>query len=326
LNPHAPPPLLVLVGPSAVGKPAYSYEIARRFRVEIISGDSVQVYRGMDIGSAKAPPPERERFPHHLIDILDPDEPYTAADFQKAAAELIRAIAARGRLPAIVGGTALYIESVVYDYRFPGAGADPQIRARWEAAADELGLAALHRMLAERDPAAAARIHPNDRKRIVRALEICEATGGTTADFRQKREKKSPYRLCMIGLTMDRRKLYERIDRRVDEMIGQGLVEEVRALLAKGYDRGLPAMQAIGYKEIAAYLCGETTLERAVELLKRNTRRFAKRQLSWFRTMPQIQWVDVTDESKFSTHCERINDIIATAFPSPDFPFHTPIS
>lgn len=316
----------MLVGPTAVGKTAFSLAIARRFRIDIISGDSVQVYRGMDIGSAKATPAERADIPHELIDILDPDEPFTAADFQRRAAGLIERSAARGRLPAIVGGTGLYIESVVYDYRFPGAGADERVRSRWEEEADKLGLAALHELLAERDPAAAARIHPNDRKRIVRALEICDATGETMSEQVQKREKKSPYRLCMIGLTMERERLYERIERRVDAMIEQGLVDEVRSLLAKGYDRSLPSMQAIGYKEIAAYLHGEVTLERAVELLKRNTRRFAKRQLSWFRTMPQIHWIDVTETGKFSTHCERINDIIATTFPSSEFPFNMPMA
>ncbi len=317
-------PLLVLVGPTAVGKTAFSLHIAGRFPVEIISGDSVQVYQGMDIGSAKATREERQAVPHHMIDILRPDEPFTVADFQSRGAALIEDIAARGRLPFIVGGTGLYIESIVYGYRFSEAIADEQARAKWNLVADAQGTEALHALLQTRDPASAARIHPNDRKRLVRALEVFDATGRPMSEQAQKREKTSPYELCMIGLAMDRERLYHRIEERVDAMLANGLEEEVRALLRSGCDRSLPSMQAIGYKEMASYLAGEISYDRAVYLLKRNTRHFAKRQLSWFRMMPQIHWIDVTEPSNFITQSAAINDIIATTFPTSDYPFHSP--
>ncbi|HZG78701.1 MAG TPA: tRNA (adenosine(37)-N6)-dimethylallyltransferase MiaA [Paenibacillus sp.] len=317
-------PLLVLVGPTAVGKTAFSLDLAKRYPIDIISGDSVQVYRGMDIGSAKATPEERAAAPHYMIDLLDPDEPFTVADFKERVQSQIEESASRGRLPAIVGGTGLYIESVVYDYRFSEAVADEEARARWNDVADAQGTEALHTLLRERDPVSAARIHPNDRKRLVRALEVFDATGRPMSEQTQKREKTSPYDLCMIGLTMEREKLYERIERRVDAMLEEGLEAEVRSLLDRGYARSLPSMQAIGYKEMAAYLEGEISYDHAVYLLKRNTRHFAKRQLSWFRMMPQIHWVDVTDTANFITQSDAISDIIATTFPSSDDPFHSP--
>lgn len=317
-------PLLVLVGPTAVGKTAHSLQIGDWCPIEIISGDSVQVYKGMDIGSAKATWDERHAVPHHLIDVLRPDEPFTVADFQSMASSLIRDIAARDRLPFIVGGTGLYIESVVYDYRFDDAVADDDARARWNAFAEEAGNEALHRELQSRDPVSAGRIHPNDRKRLVRALEVYDATGRPMSEQSQKREKTSPYELCMIGLTMEREYLYWRIDSRVDAMLADGLEGEVHELLRAGYDRSLPSMQAIGYKEMASYLSGEISYEQAVYLIKRNTRHFAKRQLSWFRAMPQISWVDVTETANFITHCDRINDIIATTFPKSDYPYILP--
>ncbi|WP_233531083.1 tRNA (adenosine(37)-N6)-dimethylallyltransferase MiaA [Paenibacillus alkalitolerans] len=309
--------LIAIVGPTAVGKTKYSLSVARTFPCEIISGDSAQVYRGMDIGTAKAAPEEREAVAHHMIDIVDSDEPYAVSDFQDRCRKLIPEINARGRFPMLVGGTGLYVESVLYDYRFADAAGDEEARRRWNAYADEHGTHALHAVLALRDPAAASRIHPNDRKRLVRALEIIDATGEPLAEQAAKREKTSPYDLCMIGLTMDREKLYQRIEQRVDAMIGEGLVEEVRSLLGQGYGRDLVSMQAIGYKEIAAYVEGECSLDEAVAILKRNTRRFAKRQLSWFRTMPQIHWIDVTDDAKFGTHSAAINDIIFATYQLP---------
>ncbi len=309
-------PLLVIVGPTAVGKTKYSLHIAEQVPSEIISGDSIQVYRGMDIGTAKATPEEQRRVPHHMIDILDPDEPFSVSEFQQRVQSLISNIAHRGRLPMIVGGTGLYIESVVYDYRFNEAPADEQARAKWESFAEVHGTDALHRVLAEKDPASAKRIHPNDVRRLVRAMEVWEATGMPMSEQRQKREKVSPYSLCMIGLTMDRDLLYERIEARIDTMLEEGLLDEVRRLKERGCGSELVSMQAIGYKEMFAYLEGSLTYEAAVSLLKKNTRHFAKRQLSWFRMMPQIQWVDVTDVGNFRTHCEAINDIMTTTFHS----------
>jgi tRNA dimethylallyltransferase len=308
-------PLIVLVGPTAVGKTAFSLEIAEHFPIEIISGDSVQVYRGMDIGSAKATPEERAQASHHMIDCMNPDEPFTVADFKVRVTALIDDIHARGRIPMIVGGTGLYIESVVYDYQFSEAVADEAARERWSAVADAVGTQAMHALLLERDPVSAERIHPNDRKRLIRALEVFDATGKPMSEQAQKRQKISPYALCMIGLTMDRALLYERIEQRIDVMLEEGLIEEVETLLRQGYARSLPSMQAIGYKEIAAYVEGEVSYEHTVYLLKRNTRHFAKRQLSWFRMMPQIHWLDVTNIGNFRTQSMAIDDIIATAFP-----------
>ena len=310
------PRLLVLVGPTAVGKTRYSIEIARRWNAEIISGDSMQVYRGMDIGTAKIGPEETGGIPHHLIDILDPEEPFAAGEFQRLARGLIEAIIARGRLPFIVGGTGLYIKSLLYGFNFPEAPADDRIRAELKAYAERHGAEALHARLREVDPESAARLHPNDVKRVIRALEIAIGTGVTmsakTTGFREQRE--SPYAFCLIGLTMEREVLYDRINKRVDAMIEAGLVDEVRRLLARGVPPEATAMQAIGYKEIVPHLTEGLPLEEAVERLKRDTRRYAKRQLSWFRRMHGIEWVDVTEEGNFFTHLEAIHAIITGKF------------
>lgn len=308
------PNLLVLVGPTAVGKTALSLDIARTFDCEIISGDSMQVYRGMDIGTAKATPEERARVRHHLIDIRDPDEPFSVSDWQREAREAIADIHARGKLPFVVGGTGLYIESLCYGYAFHEGGRDPAFRERMRAYVAAFGNEALHRKLAEVDPPAAERLHPNDVRRIIRALEVYEQTGRTQTEHHAAQTRESPYRLCLIGLAMERHKLYARIGERVDAMIRQGLVEEVKRLLACGFDDTMTAMQGLGYKEIAAHLRGELTLEEAADVLKRNTRRFAKRQLSWFRRMADIHWVDVTDSQKKAEHLRTINAIIAGKF------------
>jgi tRNA dimethylallyltransferase len=305
--------LLVLLGPTAVGKTALSLTIAEMFGCEIISGDSMQVYRGMDIGTAKATPEERARVPHHLIDILDPDEPFSVTDFQQRCREAAADIQARGKLPFLVGGTGLYIEAACYDFQFTEAPGDEAFRERMKALAATEGPETLHARLRNVDPESAGRLHPNDIRRVIRALEIYEQTGVRLSDHLRSQRKEPQYDLCMIGLTMDRERLYERINRRVDAMLSEGLVDEVRGLLARGYDRALPSMQGLGYKEIAAYLHGECTLDEAVELLKRGTRRFAKRQLSWFRHMPDIRWVNA-DPEKISTNLQTICTIIAGKF------------
>lgn len=312
------PPLLVLVGPTAVGKTELSLSLAEAFGCEIISGDSMQVYRGMDIGTAKLPLEERRGIPHHLIDVLDPSEPFSAADFQAMCAEKIQEIHARGKLPFIVGGTGLYVESVCYGYRFQEYGSDDAFRERMSAFAREHGAEALHARLAAVDAKMAAKLHPNDERRIIRALEIFELTGQPMSHLQEQErgdDKQSPYRLCLIGLTMDRAELYRRIDARVDLMLEQGLVEEVSRLLADGLARDAVAMQALGYKEIAAYLAGDLDYETAVTLLKRDTRHFAKRQLSWFRHMRELQWVDVGEQPKNSELFKEICAIIAGKFP-----------
>ncbi len=306
--------MLVLLGPTAVGKTRLSLELAEALGAEIISGDSMQVYRGMDIGTAKIAAAEMNGIPHHLIDIHDPREAYSVAEFQEQGARLIEEISERGKLPFIVGGTGLYIESLCYGFRFSEAVADEAFRKEQEAYAEAHGAEALHARLAAVDPASAERLHPNDRRRIIRALEIHHQTNIPLSDSLAVQKKESPYDLCLIGLTMDRQILYKRIEDRIDQMLAEGLVAEVQGLLEKGYGRSLVSMQGLGYKEIAAYLEGETTLAEAVVLLKRDTRRFAKRQLSWFRHMKEIQWVDVLESRNFSENFEKIRDIIAGKF------------
>lgn len=305
-------PLLVLIGPTAVGKTRMSLDIAKAWNAEIISGDSMQVYRGMDIGTAKIPLDEREGIPHHLIDICEPEVPYSAADFQANATQAIAQIAERGKLPFIVGGTGLYVESVCYQFKFAEIGSDEAFRQEQERYAAEHGAEALHARLAAIDPPAGERLHPNDLRRVIRALEVYHMTGQTFSEQQAGQTKVSPYELCIIGLTMDRAELYRRIEQRVDEMMQQGLVDEVRQLLDRDLPPAAVAMQGLGYKEIADYLRGNCTLEAAVERLKRDTRRFAKRQLSWFRHMNGIHWIDMGEN--FHNNLQTVHAIIAGKF------------
>lgn len=308
--------LLVLIGPTAVGKTNLSLKLAELYNAEIISGDSMQVYRGMDIGTAKASLEERQRIKHHLIDIRQPDESYSVSDFQLHARKSAQDIARRGRLPFLVGGTGLYVEAACYDYQFTDAPSDEVYRKTLQETADQFGVNYLHDQLKRVDPVSAQKIHPNNVRRVIRALEVYEVTRIPLSEHMKNQTKKPYYQLCIICLTMDRSKLYERINARVDLMMEQGLVEEVENLLAQGYDRSLVSMQGLGYKEIAAYLHGECSREQAVHDLKQGTRRFAKRQLSWFRHMKDVAWVDVTDEQKNTEHLHTIRAIIAGKFGS----------
>jgi tRNA dimethylallyltransferase len=277
----------------------------------------MQVYRRMDIGTAKLPLSERQGVPHHLIDILEPEQPFSVSAFQQLCTNAIADIGSRGKLPFIVGGTGLYVESVCYGYTFQGDTGDDDFRESMTVYAQAQGTDALHAKLAAVDPATAQRLHPNDVRRVVRALEVYETTGMTLSETQAQArgdEKLSPYRLCLLGLTMDRAELYRRINERVDMMIAGGLVEEVEALLKSGVPRNAVSMQGLGYKEIAAYLCGETDLPSAIELLKRDTRHFAKRQLSWFRHMRGLSWIDVGDAAKHSDDFRSICAIIAGKF------------
>jgi len=310
------PPLLVLVGPTAVGKTALSLRLAKALDAEIVSGDSMQVYRGMDVGTAKLMPEDREGVPHHLIDICEPEHPFSVSEFQSLCAAKIGEIRQRGKMPFIVGGTGLYVESVCYGFEFRDTGSDEPFRREMREFARSEGAAALHGRLAEVDPASAAKLHPNDEGRIIRALEVYRLTGKPLSESGQSRgdDKQSPYKLCLIGLTMDRAELYRRIEERVDDMLRAGLVEEVRGLLSRGVPREAVSMRGLGYKEIAAYLAGEMPYEEAVAVLKRDTRHFAKRQLSWFRHMKGLEWVDVGGDAKNSDLFERICAIIAGKF------------
>lgn len=311
-NKVAKKPLLVLIGPTAVGKTGLSIELAKRYNAEIISGDSMQVYRGMDIGTAKIKEEEREGVVHHLIDICEPEEAYSAADFQAHASALIDDIYSRGKLPFVVGGTGLYIESLCYQYRFAEHGSDEAFRLEQEQFAQQFGVEALHQRLAAIDEEAAARLHPNDIRRVIRALEVHHVTGMTFTEQQKGQIKESPYQLCLLGLTRDRKKLYARIEERIDQMLEEGLLEEVKLLLTRDLPMHAVPLQALGYKELIAYLKGECSYEAAVELLKRDTRRYAKRQLSWFRHMKDIDWIDM--DENFNNNLQVIHAIIAGKF------------
>jgi len=305
------PRLLVIVGPTAVGKTALSLYLAKKFDGEIISGDSMQVYRGMDIGTAKATPEERQQVPHHLIDIIDPDDLFSVQQFKELARLKIDEITARNRLPILVGGTGLYIEAVTHDYEMPYVPENTAFRQEMRRIAETEGVLSLHRRLKEVDPKTAEKLHPNDVKRMIRALEVYHGTGRPFSELKGKGT--SPYQTLWIGLTMPRELLYRRINERVDLMMEEGLVDEVRKLRERGYHLGLTSMQAIGYKEIMSYLEGDITKEEAIHLIKRGTRKYAKRQFSWFRRLPEIHWFDVTDKE----YMEEIQQLVAGKFHLP---------
>lgn len=301
--------LLVIVGPTAVGKTALSIQLAKRFQGEIISGDSMQVYKKMDIGTAKATERERAEVPHHLIDIIPPDVSFSVQEFQKLARQTIQEIQFRNHLPILVGGTGLYIEAVTYDYQVPPVGQDSALRKKYQTIADEQGNEVLYQHLVKIDPITAKRLHPNDMKRVIRALEVYHISGKPLSAFAHE---KRPYydSMLWIGLTMPRDLLYKQINERVDRMIAKGLVEEVERLQKRGYDRDLTSMQAIGYKEILSYLKGEISFADSVNLIKQGTRKYAKRQFSWFKRMRNIHWFDVTKNEVF----EEIQQFVAGKF------------
>lgn len=283
--------LIAIVGPTAAGKTALSLALAERLGGEVVSADSRQIYRGMDIGTAKATPEERARVPHHLIDVVDPDEVLTLAEYQALATRAIEDIAARGKTPLLVGGTGQYVAAVLEGWRIPEVAPQPELRAGLEAEAAAQGAAALHDRLAGLDPAAAAKIDYRNVRRVIRALEVCLTTGRPISELQGK--EPPPYRVTRIGVTRERAALYERIDRRVDAMMDAGLVDEVRGLVARGYGWDLPAMSGLGYRQIGQYLSGEATLDEAVALIKKGTRRFTQQQYNWFRLDdPAIRWVD----------------------------------
>ena len=287
-------PLLIVAGPTATGKSDSAVELALRMNGEVISADSMQVYRGMDIGSAKVTREEMRGVPHHLIDCVDPSENWNVVRFQKEARKAAQDIASRGRLPILCGGTGFYIQALLYDIDFTQMDENTPLRDRLSALAAEKGPEAVHALLLEKDPASAAAIHPNNLKRVIRAIEFMEESGGSIAAHNlQQRERESAYRSVFFVLTMDRARLYERIDRRVDIMMERGLVEEVARLRAMGIQRDSTSMQGIGYKQVYGYLDGEYDLEEAVRLIKRDTRHFAKRQLTWFKREKDVIWTDL---------------------------------
>lgn len=285
--------LVILTGPTAVGKTALSVALAKRIGGEIISADSMQVYRGMDIGSAKVTRKEMQGVPHFLIDEFDPDEEFHVVRFQEYAKRYIREIQERGHIPILVGGTGFYIQAVLYDIDFTENGSDHSYREELERLAKERGAEYLHAMLAAVDPASAEAIHANNVKRVIRALEFYQETGERISEHNEaERQKASPYRFAYFVLNDVRDRIYANIDRRVDLMLEHGLVEEVRQLQAQGCTRDMVSMQGLGYKEILDYLDGRCSYEEAVRILKRDTRHFAKRQITWFRRERDVIWVN----------------------------------
>ena len=287
--------VVVILGPTATGKSHCGIELARRFRGEIISGDSMLVYRQMDIGTAKPSAEELQAVPHHLVNILPPDSSYSVADFQQQAADLIRQITERGNLPILVGGTGLYIKALLEDYRFSEVEEKPELRRQLEQFAQEQGTEALFARLRTEDPEAAERLHPNDVRRVVRALET--AMSGDKVSREKQSELK--YDATVFGLSMDRDFLYERINRRVDRMLEQGLEEEVRSLLKAGLPAGCLSMRSLGYRQMAEYITGKCDFATAVNNIKKGTRHFAKRQITWYKNMPYIQWFTVEKDLNY---------------------------
>lgn len=288
-------PLVILTGPTAVGKTALSIALAKAIGGEIISADSMQVYRHVDIGSAKIMPEEMEGVPHHLIDVLEPAEEFNVVVFQKLAKQAVEEIYSRGHIPILVGGTGFYIQALVYDIDFTENNEDTALRQALEEQARREGADVLYERLRAVDPESCESIHAHNIKRVIRAIEFYEKTGKKISDHnREQRQNDSPYHFAYFVLTDSRDKIYQRIDERVDLMMAHGLMEEVRALRDRGCRRDMVSMQGLGYKELLACLEGEISLEEAVYLIKRDTRHFAKRQLTWFRREKEVIWVDKT--------------------------------
>ena len=287
-------PMIILTGPTAVGKTDLSIQLAKVINGEIISAESMQVYRHMDIGSAKVTPEEMDGVPHHLIDVLEPEEEFNVVVFQKLAKEALTGIYEREHIPIIVGGTGFYIQALLYDIDFTENDGNTAIRRELEKLAQTQGAGCLHQMLQEIDPESAAAIHQNNVKRVIRAIEFYRQTGKKISlHNEQEREKQSPYQFLYYVLDTDRKTLYERIDRRVDLMMEHGLVDEVKHLADMGCTRDMVSMQGLGYKEILDYLSGEISLEEAVYILKRDTRHFAKRQITWFKRERDVRWLEL---------------------------------
>lgn len=286
-------PLIILTGPTAVGKTKLSIALAKAVNGEIISADSMQVYQYMDIGSAKIKKEEMQGVPHYLIDVLKPEEEFHVVRFQEMAKQAMEEIYAKGKIPILTGGTGFYIQAVVKDIDFSENTEKSEVRSRLEQLAKDKGREYLHQKLLEVDPDSAQKIHANNVKRVIRALEYYELTGEKISLHNEREAvKESPYCYAYFVLNDLREKLYQRIDARVDEMLKEGLVQEVEKLSRMGYTRNMVSMQGLGYKEILAYLEGECSLEEAVYILKRDTRHFAKRQITWFKREPDVIWVN----------------------------------
>ncbi|MCC8029962.1 MAG: tRNA (adenosine(37)-N6)-dimethylallyltransferase MiaA [Lachnospiraceae bacterium] len=301
-------PLLILTGPTGVGKTALSIRLAKEINGAVISADSMQVYRGMDIGSAKIRPEEMQGIAHYLVDILEPDEAFHVVRFQELAGEALSDIYRKNQVPVVVGGTGFYIQALLYDIDFTSQDEDAALRKEYERLAHEKGAHFLHEKLRAVDPASADAIHENNIRRTIRALEFYEKSGQQiSAHNERERRRTSPFDFRYFVLNDDRARLYEQIDRRVDQMLEQGLADEVKALRERGFDRSMISMQGIGYKEMLSWLDGEISYEEAVRILKRDTRHFAKRQLTWFRRERDVIWINKPD---FQYQDDKILDFI----------------
>jgi len=287
--------ILVVLGPTSIGKTKVSIDIAKRLNSEIISTDSMQIYKKMDIGTAKINEKEKEGIKHHMIDLIYPKEEFSVYDYQNLSLEIIDKLLAENKTPILVGGSGLYINSILYDLDFNKVSSDEKVRNKYYGLKEKKGKMFLYSLLEEKDKEAAKKIHPNNVKRVVRALEVLEVTGKKYSQNNNFRKYSDKYNFIIIGLEMNRELLYNRINLRVERMIEEGLINEVEELYNEGYDKSYQSMQAIGYKEIIDYIEGNTTKEEAVRLIKRNTRRFAKRQITWFKPDDRIKWFDITD-------------------------------
>lgn len=303
--------IAVIAGPTASGKTAAGVEIAKKLNGEVISADSMQIYKFMDIGSAKPTWQEKQGIPHHMIDIVYPDEEFSVALFRNMAIKKIDEITDRGNLPIIVGGTGLYINSLIYPYDFTNTAEDAGYREELSSLAREKGNEFVHNMLKDIDPESFIRIHPNNMKRVIRALEVYKNTGKTISEYqKQSKERETEYNTAYIGLTMDRQLLYSRINSRVDNMFEAGLIDEVKALKEMGYTKNMVSMQGIGYKEIFDYLENKCTIEETKYIIKQSSRRYAKRQLTWFRRDKNIHWIEVDKYASFNEIIENIANYI----------------
>lgn len=299
--------IFILAGPTAVGKTNISISLAKKLQGEIISADSMQIYKKMDIGSAKITEKEMQDIPHHMIDIVDPREDFSVAMFQEKAEELIKDIKDRGNLPMIVGGTGFYINSLIYNYNFANTNRDEEYRQYLEALAEEKGKDFVHNLLKEVDLESYNKLYPNDLKRVIRALEVYKVTGKSISQFAKEEDVFNiPYKVHYYVLNMNRDELYDRINKRVDIMMEKGLIEEVIRLQKEGYTSDMQSMKGIGYKEILYYLEGQISLERAIEMIKQFSRNYAKRQLTWFRKDPRVNWINKDEFSSDEAIAEYI--------------------
>ena len=301
--------VLAIVGPTASGKTPLSLLLAGRLNGEIVSADSRQIYKYLDIGTAKPTQADRKRVKHHFVDVLEPDEEYSAGQFGKVARGVVRDILSRKKLPMLVGGSGLYVKSVI-DGLFEGPGKDPDVRARLEEQLAREGVESLFAVLKKVDPSGAGKMGEVKSRRLIRALEVYYITGKPISEFHAEQETKPDFKTIQVGLGWGREELYDRINQRVDRMISEGLVDEVRELAAKGYDRRVNALNTVGYKELFDFLEGSRNLEETISLIKRNTRRFAKRQLTWFRADKRIRWISMSPTKSLTDAAHEVEEIL----------------